>query len=111
MLFRSADAIEPRTQTGDAVGVEIAVDRLGVAAVITRVEGEGEIFGIVVDVFGHAVPDVEHGVRIRKVIEMKKAWEKRYTLKEIVTRCGFNSMETYYRVLKKYKSNGANRDF
>ena len=46
-----------------------------------------------------------NGVRVRKVIEMKKAWEKRYTLKEIVTRCGFNSMETYYRVLKKYKSN------
>ena len=52
-----------------------------------------------------------NSVRIRKVIEMKKAWEKRYTLKEIVTRCGFNSMETYYRVLKKYNSNGANKEF
>lgn len=43
-------------------------------------------------------------VRIRKVLEMRKVWEKRYTLKEIVSRCGFNSMETYYRVLKKYKA-------
>lgn len=43
-------------------------------------------------------------VRICKVIEQKKALEKRYTLKEIVLRCGFNSMETYYRVLKKYKA-------
>jgi len=46
-----------------------------------------------------------NGVRIRKVMEMRKAWEKKYTLKEIVSRCGFNSMETYYRVLKKYKAN------
>lgn len=47
-------------------------------------------------------------VRIRKVLEMRKVWEKRYTLKEIVARCGFNSMETYYRVLKKYKTDNAN---
>ena len=42
-------------------------------------------------------------IRIRKVLEMKNQYGKKYTLKEIVTRCGFNSMETYYRVLKKYK--------
>ena len=52
-----------------------------------------------------------NGVRIKKVMEMRKVWEKRYTLKEIVTRCGFNSMETYYRVLKKHKANNGNRDF
>ena len=51
-----------------------------------------------------------NSVRIRKVLEMKRNWEKRYTLKEIVTRCGFNSMETYYRVLKKYKTAGGNRN-
>lgn len=43
-------------------------------------------------------------VRICKVLELKKSLEKKYTLKEIVLRCGFNSMETYYRVLKKYKA-------
>ena len=42
-------------------------------------------------------------IRIRKVLDMRKKMEKKYTLKEIVLRCGFNSMETYYRVLKKYK--------
>lgn len=47
-------------------------------------------------------------VRIRKVLELRKVWEKRYTLKEIVSRCGFNSMETYYRVLKKYKTESGN---
>lgn len=47
-------------------------------------------------------------VRIRKVLELRKVWEKRYTLKEIVSRCGFNSMETYYRVLKKYKTDSGN---
>ena len=46
-------------------------------------------------------------VRIRKVLELKKDFEKKYTLKEIVLRCGFNSMETYYRVLKKYNANSA----
>ena len=50
-------------------------------------------------------------VRIRKVLEMRKVWEKRYTLKEIVSRCGFNSMETYYRVLKKYKTDSGSGDY
>lgn len=50
-------------------------------------------------------------VRIRKVVEMRKVWEKRYTLKEIVSRCGFNSMETYYRVLKKFKLDNGNNSF
>ena len=52
-----------------------------------------------------------NGVRIRKVVEMRKVWEKRYTLKEIVSRCGFNSMETYYRVLKKFKKPNDNNGF
>lgn len=43
-------------------------------------------------------------VRIGKVLEQKKTLEKKYTLQEIALRCGFNSMETYYRVLKKYKA-------
>ena len=43
-------------------------------------------------------------VRIQKVLESRKSLEKKYTLKEIVLRCGFNSMETYYRVLKKYNA-------
>ena len=42
-------------------------------------------------------------VRIRKVLESRERLEAKYTLKEIVLRCGFNSMETYYRVLKKYR--------
>ena len=47
-------------------------------------------------------------VRIRKVLETRERLEKKYTLQEIVLRCGFNSMETYYRVLKKYRGeNGA----
>ena len=50
-------------------------------------------------------------VRIKKVVEMRKVWEKRYTLKEIVSRCGFNSMETYYRVLKKFKTDNGNSSF
>lgn len=52
-----------------------------------------------------------NGVRIRKVVEMRKVWENRYTLKEIVSRCGFNSMETYYRVLKKHKADRDNSGF
>ena len=47
-------------------------------------------------------------IRIRKVLEMRKTMEKKYVLKEIVLRCGFNSMETYYRVLKKYKEDNGN---
>lgn len=43
-----------------------------------------------------------NGIRIQKVLELRKSLGKKYTLKEIVLRCGFNSMETYYRVLKKY---------
>ena len=43
-------------------------------------------------------------IRIQKVLELRKPLEKKYTLKEIVLRCGFNSMETYYRVLKKYNA-------
>ena len=42
-------------------------------------------------------------VRVRKVLELRERLESKYTLREIVLRCGFNSMETYYRVLKKYK--------
>ena len=42
-------------------------------------------------------------VRIRKVLESRERLSNKYTLKEIVLRCGFNSMETYYRVLKKYR--------
>ncbi|MBE7078425.1 MAG: helix-turn-helix domain-containing protein [Clostridiales bacterium] len=50
-------------------------------------------------------------IRIRKVLENKSLMEKKYTLKEIVLRCGFNSMETYYRVLKKYKTDGTNGEY
>lgn len=50
-------------------------------------------------------------VRIRKVLENRNTLEKKYTLKEIVLRCGFNSMETYYRVLKKYKLDSASKEY
>ncbi len=50
-------------------------------------------------------------VRIRKVLENRSRLEKKYTLKEIVLRCGFNSMETYYRVLKKYKAESAGKEY
>ena len=49
-------------------------------------------------------------VRIRKVLESRGRLESKYTLKEIVLRCGFNSMETYYRVLKKYKGESGGED-
>lgn len=50
-------------------------------------------------------------IRIGKVLEQKKTLEKKYTLKEIVLRCGFNSMETYYRVLKKYKAENGGEEY
>lgn len=52
-----------------------------------------------------------NGVRIQKVLELRKPLEKKYTLKEIVLRCGFNSMETYYRVLKKYNAEHHKADY
>jgi len=57
--------------------------------------------------FGVNLSEYVNRVRIRKVVETRKQLEKKYTLKEIVRRCGFNSMETYYRVLKKYKYENA----
>lgn len=57
--------------------------------------------------FGVNLSEYVNRVRIRKVMETRKQLEKKYTLKEIVRRCGFNSMETYYRVLKKYKHENA----
>lgn len=49
-------------------------------------------------------------VRVRRVLESRERLAHKYTLKEIVLRCGFNSMETYYRVLKKYRGENGLED-
>jgi YesN/AraC family two-component response regulator len=48
-----------------------------------------------------------NGVRIRKVMEMRKAWEKKYTLKEIAQITGYNLntvKSRLYAGLKKLKN-------
>ena len=66
-----AHAIQDRALAGNPLIVKIGVGGLRVAAVVTRMQSKGNIVFVVVDVFDHAVPEVEDVVGVREVNELQ----------------------------------------
>ena len=53
---------------------------------------------------GEHLNDYINRIRIQQVLMEKQKLGQKYTLRGLVQRAGFNSIETYYRALKRYRS-------